>query len=221
MSKINSQSAYPTDLWYSSIIIPLLSSDGEKLFLRSYHKSYDLLNSHFQSQEQISYCGIACVSTLLNYFLPSEKWNQSNIYSNIARDHMLNGITLSKLSYVIEMCGLSSRIEYCHDETIEEQFREDLKQEKSFIIVNYWRQSKEKDNDYVHRYGHFSLIGGYNPITDDVLILDTNSKRFPHHWLLLKQLIRMMCTYDRMSLMPRGYLNVTHKNQNFICSLTE
>jgi len=231
MTKISSQTDYPIDLWYSSLIIPLSSPVGENLFSTSYHESYDCLNPNFEPQEEIYFCGIACASILLNSLLPSEqKWNQSNIYSTVAKTHMSNGIILSKLSTVLKICGLSSIIRYCEDETIEEEFRRDLKEQKYLIVINYWRQFKEKDNDYIHRYGHFSLIGGFNEKTDHVLILDTNSRRFPHHWLSLKDLVRMMCTYDRISSMTRGYLCVMHQNhqvkfnnqnQNFLFTPTE
>ncbi|CAF4364286.1 unnamed protein product, partial [Rotaria sp. Silwood2] len=142
------------------------------------------------------------------------KWTQSTLYSTVARAHMLNGITLANLSHVLQICGLSSIIRYCEDETIEEQFRHDLQQQDNFIIVNYWRQFQEKDKDYIYRGGHLSLIGGFNKITDYILIMDTSHTRFPHHWLPLKELIRMMSTYDSMAAMPRGYLIVSHPKQN-------
>jgi hypothetical protein len=203
---MSSRNRFPNDLLYSSIIIPLFSPIGEELFSKSFHSSYDYLNPHFEGQESLSYCGIACACIVLKSLLPSQKWNQSTIYSNVAQYHMSNGIILSKLSYVLQVCGLSSLIRYCENETIEEQFRKDLKEEKYFIIVNYWRQYQDKDNGYTHRYGHFSLVGGFNPISDDVLLLDPSVKKFPHHWLSLKNLVRMMCTYDSMSSRNRGYL---------------
>jgi len=212
MSKIISQNSSPRDLWYPSLIIPLFSSAGEEIFATSFHFSYDRLNPHFEPQERIFFCGIACGCILLNTLLPSEKWSQSIIYSNIAKAHISNGIILSKLSYILEMCGLSSIIRYCEDETIEEQFRKDLKEEKCFIIVNYWRQYEVKDKGYIHRGGHYSLIGAFNEKTDDVLIMDTSYPRFSHHWLSLKYLVRMMSTYDQMSSMTRGYLVVMHPN---------
>ncbi|CAF2777195.1 unnamed protein product [Rotaria sp. Silwood2] len=194
------------DLWYPSIIIPLSSSAGQEIFSKSSHIAYDRLNPHFEVQEHLSFCGIACASILLNTLLPYQNWSQSIIYSNIARNHMSNGITLLKLSYVLEKCGLQSEIHYCENENIEEQFRKDIKQEKNFIIVNYLRQFKEKDKNHTHRGGHLSLIAGYNQITDHVLILDTSHTRFPHHWLSVKDLIRMMSTYDKMASRSRGYL---------------
>jgi hypothetical protein len=109
MTKKCSENDFPIDLWYSSLIIPLSSSTGENLFSTSYHKSYDYLNPNFEPQEKVFFCGVACASILLNTLLPSEqKWNQSNIYSTVAKDHMSNGIILSELSNVLKICGLSN-----------------------------------------------------------------------------------------------------------------
>ncbi|CAF3817185.1 unnamed protein product [Rotaria sp. Silwood1] len=214
MSKVRSRSDSPIDLWYPSLIIPLSSSSGQELFSTSLHIAYDRLNPHFEPQEQLSFCGVASASILLNTLLPFQKWTQSTLYSTVARAHMLNGITLAKLSHVLQICGLSSIIRYCEDETIEEQFRYDLQQPENFIIVNYWRQFQEKDKNYIHRGGHLSLIGGFNKKTDCVLIMDTSHTRFPHHWLSLKHLVRMMSTYDRMASMPRGYLIINYPKQS-------
>jgi len=112
------------------LIIPLSSSAGKKLFSTSYHKCYDCLNPNFEPQEQVFFCGVACASILQNTLLPSEqKWNQSNIYSTVAKAHMSNGIILSELATVLKICGLSSIIRYCEDQTIEERFRKDLKEQ--------------------------------------------------------------------------------------------
>jgi hypothetical protein len=205
--------SYPVDLWYSSIIIPLSSPTGKELFSKSNYDTYHLLNSHFEPQERVYFCGIACACILLKTLLPSEKWNQNTIYSNVAQNYMSYGITLSNLSNVLRICGLQSTIQYFENEKIEKQFRDDLNQQNSFIIVNYWRQFEVKEKGYTYQGGHFSLIGGFDQTTDHVLILDPSHTRFPHHWLPLKHLIRMICTYDKMSSMPRGYLIVTHPNE--------
>ncbi|CAF1300548.1 unnamed protein product [Rotaria sp. Silwood1] len=110
------------DLWYPSLIIPLSSSVGQEIFSKSPHVAYDRLNPHFEVQERLSYCGIACASLLLNTLLPYQNWSQSTIYTNVAQNQMSNGITLSKLSYALERCGLRSIIHYCEDKTIEEKF---------------------------------------------------------------------------------------------------
>jgi hypothetical protein len=209
VSKMSDRSRFPVDLWYPSIIIPLSSSTGEELFSKSNHDIYDRLNFHFEPQEQVSFCGIACACILLKTLAPFQTWNQTTLHSNVARNYMLNGITLSNLCDVLRVCGLRSIIRHCDNETIEKQFREDLKQEKSFLVINYWRQFEIKERNYTYQGGHFSLVGGFDPTTDNVLILDPNHRRFPHHWVPLKYLIRMMCTYDTMSSMSRGYLIVS------------
>ncbi|UJR35115.1 hypothetical protein I4U23_027886 [Adineta vaga] len=204
----------PTDLWYPSVIIPLSSSSGEEFFSQSFHIAYDYLNSYFEYQEHLSFCGIACISTLLKTLLPIQKWNQSLIYSTIAKDYMSNGITLINLAKILHLCGISSQIHYCQNYSYEKIFREDLLNENNFIIINYWRQYYIRDKDYIHQSGHFALIGGFNPKTDHVLILDPNNIRFPHHWLSLKDLVRMMCTEDKMASESRGYLIINHSKIN-------
>ncbi|CAF4065606.1 unnamed protein product [Adineta steineri] len=127
---------------------------------------------------------------------------------------MLHGITLTNLSNVLRKCGSSSIIRHCEDETIEEQFRRDIKNEQNFLIVNYWRQFEGNDKNYPLRYGHFSLVAAFDEITDQVLLLDTSNAKHPQHWLGVKQLIRMMSTFDRTATMSRGYLIVNHTKNN-------
>ncbi|CAF3225496.1 unnamed protein product, partial [Rotaria sp. Silwood2] len=184
------------------------------LFSTSFHVAYNYLNPHFEGQEHLSFCDIACASTILNTLFPSQKLNQSIIYSYVAKAHMSNGITLAKLSLFFQICGVYSIIRYSDHENFEEQFREDIKKQDNFIIVNYWRQYYINEKDYIHKSGHFALIAGFDQKTDYVLILDPNATRFPHHWLPLKHLVRMMSTYDKMASMPRGYLIITHQNNN-------
>ncbi|CAF1259048.1 unnamed protein product [Adineta ricciae] len=211
MEKSWSRTDLPIDLYYTSIIIPLDSPIGQEIFSKSFHSSYDNLHENFQYQEHLSFCGIACISTLLNTILSNEKSNQQMIYSTIAKDFMFNGITLTNLSNVLKYYGISSQIKYSQDKKIEEEFRRDLNREDIFLIVNYWRQYHIKENDYLHQSGHFCLIGGFNSITDHVLLLDPNNKRFPHHWLSIKHLIQMISTYDQMASMSRGYLIINRQ----------
>ncbi len=88
MSKISPRDRFPTDLWYSSILIPLSSPVGEELFSKSLHRAYDYLNPHFEGQEQLSYCGMACACILLKSLIPSQKWSQSKISSDILQSQM-------------------------------------------------------------------------------------------------------------------------------------
>ena len=137
MAKSSPKTDLPIDLDYTSIIIPLDSSIGQEIFSKSFHSSYENLYGNFQYQEQLSFCGIACVSTLLNIILSNEKSNQQMIYSTIAKNLMFNGITLTNLSNVLKHYGISSQIKYAQDEKIEEEFRRDLNHENNFLIVNY------------------------------------------------------------------------------------
>ncbi|CAF1011974.1 unnamed protein product [Adineta steineri] len=208
------RSRSPVDLWYLSLITPLSSPIGQQIFARSFHCAFDRLHPYFEAQERNYFCGVACASILLNTLSSSPKWTQSTLYSTVAQAYMLHGITLTNLSNVLRKCGLSSIIRHCEDETIEEQFRRDIKNEQNFLIVNYWRQFEGNDKNYPLRYGHFSLVAAFDEITDQVLLLDTSNAKHPQHWLGVKQLIRMMSTFDRTATMSRGYLIVNHTKNN-------
>ena len=214
MSISQHRSRSPVDLWYLSLITPLSSSTGEQIFSTSLHAAFDRLHRHFEPQERIYFCGVACASILLNTLRSSPKWTQSSLYSTVAEAYMLNGITLANLSHVLATCGLPSTIRYCEDERIEEQFRRDIRNQQNFIIVNHWRQFEGRDKGHSYRYGHFSLVAAFEEATDQVLLFDTSNVRHPQHWLGLKQLVRMMCTCDRTAAMSRGYLIVVDPEAN-------
>lgn len=73
---------------------------------------------------------------------------------------------------------------------------------EGFIIVNYWRQLEG------HKGGHICVIGGFDPKSNSILILDTNAKRFPLHWISLENFLPLLCKVDRNVNLPRGYLVV-------------
>jgi len=88
-------------------------------------------------------------------------------------------------------------------------FRSDLKATLAstarMIISNFIRKVGD------HRGGHISPIVAYNPETDDLLLLDTNAKRIQPHWIPLRVFVILMCTEDKGSEQPRGYLIVENK----------
>ena len=153
-------------------------------------------------------------SILLNTLLSSPTWTQSTLHSRIAHAYIFHGITLTNLSHILSICGLPTIIRYCDDERIEEQFRHDVKNQQNFIVVNYWRQFEGTDKDHPLRYGHFSLVAAFDEETDQVLLFDTSNVKHPQHWLEVKQLVRMMCTFDRTAAMSRGYLIAVDSNEN-------
>ena len=120
----------------------------------------------------------------------------------------------TNLAHILSICGLPTIIRYCEGERIEKQFRHDVKNQQNFIVVNYWRQFAGNDKDHSLRYGHFSLVAAFDEATDQVLLLDTSNARHLQHWLGVKQLVRMMCTFDRTASMSRGCLIAIEPNEN-------
>ena len=214
MFKYHHRSRSPVDLWYLSLITPLSSRTGQQIFATSLHCAFDRLFPHFELQERIYFCGVACASTLLNTLLSSPKWTQSTLHSEVAQAYILHGITLANLAHVLSICGLPTIIRYCDDEKIEERFRQDIKNQQNFVVVNYWRQFEGSDKEHPLRYGHFGLLAAFDETTDQVLLFDTSNAKHPQHWLGVKQLVRMMSTFDRTAAMSRGYLIAVDPNES-------
>ena len=210
MSEKEQGTSSPDDLWYPSLIISLNSRYGQHLLSSSSSSfAYKRLLSHFEPQQRSDFCGIASGVILLKRLQPKYKWTQSNLHATIAPTSKSGGMTLPQLSDMLEKCDVSSIIRYCHDEKIEEQFRRDMKEAQNLVIVNYWRQYEEGENNEIQRSGHFSPIGAFHEKTDRVLIMDTYQPHFPHHWVKVKELMRMMRAKDEEENAPRGYLIVT------------
>ncbi len=52
--------------------------------------------------------------------------------------------------------------------------------------------------------GHISPIGAFDPSNGHVFVVDTNSKRFPPHWIDFHAFVPLMCKIDRTCDQPRG-----------------
>ncbi|CAE7660692.1 unnamed protein product [Symbiodinium necroappetens] len=64
--------------------------------------------------------------------------------------------------------------------------------------------------------GHWSPIGGWSD--GHVLILDTNDTRLPPHWVKLETLTKSMCSLNRATGKPRGYLLLRRGEVCGVCS---
>ncbi|CAJ1367437.1 unnamed protein product [Effrenium voratum] len=62
------------------------------------------------------------------------------------------------------------------------------------ILVNYFRLGG----------GHWSPLAGWSD--GHVLILDTNQQRLPPHWVRLQTLVESLCSYNKVTGNPRGYV---------------
>lgn len=54
--------------------------------------------------------------------------------------------------------------------------------------------------------GHFTLVGGYHPKRDLILVLETATFKYPMHWAPLTAIYNGMCSLDKATGKPRGYM---------------
>ncbi len=66
--------------------------------------------------------------------------------------------------------------------------------EESVLVVSYNRKALGQTGS-----GHFSPIGGYEPSTDRVLIMDVARFKYPPHWTKLPLLYTAMTGLDTVS----------------------
>ncbi len=78
-----------------------------------------------------------------------------------------------------------------------------LKNDFDFMIVNYHRSAIGQTGG-----GHISPIAAYHQQTDQFLILDVSSYKYPPVWVSATMLWNAMNTGDAVSDQTRGYLIV-------------
>ena len=66
------------------------------------------------------------------------------------------------------------------------------RQGEQFMVASYSRKMLGQTGD-----GHFSPVAGYNPYSDQVLILDTARFKYPPHWVPLRLLWQAMQAVDK------------------------
>ncbi|GIL66083.1 hypothetical protein Vafri_19692 [Volvox africanus] len=85
--------------------------------------------------------------------------------------------------------------------TFRQVLREVCACEDRHMVVSYSRKRFMQSGD-----GHFSPIGGYNPVRDMVLILDVARFKYSPHWVRVDELIEAMGMLDPAIGRPRGFI---------------
>lgn len=69
------------------------------------------------------------------------------------------------------------------------------------LVVSYHRGALGQTGE-----GHFSPLGGYDPASDHVLVLDVARFKYPPHWVPLPALYAAMQPHDSSTGRPRGWV---------------
>jgi len=218
------QSASPES---ASAPIPLREPAGQELLFHSDARAdYGFLSQDFETQANLSYCGVATLVMVLNSLgvpappMPNHPgyrfWTQDNLFGGPGGERFLRaeqvrreGMTLAQLHGWSSDHGLVVR-RFQGNRLSLEQFRqllrEGLRDRGDRLIVNYLRSAVDQQGS-----GHISPIAAYDSRSDRVLILDVARYRYPAVWVKSEALWRAMGEVDKASGQGRGLLILSWK----------
>ncbi|MEM1263489.1 MAG: phytochelatin synthase family protein [Pseudomonadota bacterium] len=200
------------DLVLPPTLVSVESPEGTALLESSnYTADFDALDRSFVTQNYISFCGVASSVTVLNAL--GKESSQADFFTDAASDVRsrfqvtFGGMTLEQLDGLLQAHGVETTALH-GDELSLAEFRtiveQNLSTDGDFLLVNYQR----KDLDQVGS-GHISPIAAYNAASDQVLVLDTASFKYPYTWVPLERLYEALHDVDSASGKPRGILEAT------------
>jgi glutathione gamma-glutamylcysteinyltransferase len=165
-------------------------------------------------QSEPAFCGLGSLSMVLNALEidPKRKWRGVwRWYSDDMLECCLPlekvkevGMTFQQLAATARGNGLHVIAKQAHQTTYQE-FLADLdqvtKSKDLHMVVSFSRSSLHQTGD-----GHFSPIGAYSPIENQVLVMDTARFKYPSYFVDSKQLYDAMLPLDQSTMLPRGYM---------------
>lgn len=203
-----------------SSLINFESSEGLAYLKENLNTNALKLLSHFTTQKTPTYCGVASIVMVLNasgkdapidaYHAPYHYYTQDNVFNNQIKKIITpekiqqKGITLAKLSQIIQSYGLKTTTFYANELTLEE-FRQIVKSaisNQKFIIVNFLRTKLHQIGG-----GHHSLLAAYDKRTDRFLLLDVARYKYPVYWVKTEDLWKAIYTKDEGRY--RGFIIIT------------
>ncbi|MEO1068463.1 MAG: phytochelatin synthase family protein [Cyanobacteria bacterium J06638_6] len=203
-------------------LTPLTESEGQVLLQNSEAKAdFVPLTSHFVTQDNQAFCGVASVVMMLNALgVPAPlapEWDrayftQENVFNDqteaiIGRDTIARqGLTLAELAGILEIYPVQAEIYYGSDVSLAEfrdLIRTNLETSGNYVVINYLRRAIGQE-----RGGHISPLAAYDADTDQFLILDVSRYKYPPVWVQAETLWQSVNTVDSVSSMTRGFLLV-------------
>lgn len=216
----------PQTLPLPNTLINLNSQMGETLLIKSNaRQDYFPLSIHFETQDNLAYCGVASMVMVLNALsIPAPPTDRFGDYHIFTQDNVLNeqtekvlptaiisrqGMTLDQLGQLLETYPLNAEVYHASEITLD-QFRnkvvENLQDSNNFVLVNYLRKTIGQE-----RGGHISPIAAYNEQDDRFLILDVSRYKYPPIWVKAEELWQAMATVDSTSEKSRGFVLINRR----------
>lgn len=204
-------------------LISLTSPEGQALLQESEAQAdYVALVSHFVTQQNPAFCGVATMAMVLNALqVPAPiapQWERNYFTQN----NLLNatteaiiprtvirrqGMTLAELAGVFESHATTVEIHYGSDvdlETFRSVLVQNLAEPGNFVAINYLRRAIAQE-----RGGHISPLAAYDAQSDRFLILDVSRYKYPPVWVEAETLWQAIRTTDSVSGKTRGFLTIS------------
>ncbi|KAF7062480.1 hypothetical protein CFC21_069074 [Triticum aestivum] len=204
--------------------VEFASPEGRRLFAEALEagtmEGFFSLVSHFQTQSEPAFCGLASIAVVLNALAidPGRRWKgpwrwfDESMLDCCEPLHVVRsqGITFGKVVCLARCAGASVRCFRADHATVHD-LRAHLARCASshdcHLIASYHRGHFKQTGG-----GHFSPIGGYHAGTDRALILDVARFKYPPHWVPLTLLWEAMNTTDKATGLLRGFMLVSRHN---------
>eukprot|EP00980_Cylindrotheca_fusiformis_P010145 scaffold2253_cov119-Cylindrotheca_fusiformis.AAC.20 len=206
------------------------SPEGKQIFASALAnnglKSFYSLIQQFSTQTEPAYCGLTTLALVLNALSvdPLVNWkgpwrwfSEEMLNCCVAlEDVKKSGITLQDFSCLARCQGLTVDVRYADDQGLA-QFRQAVADacletppttvlDEKVLVVSYSRKVLSQTGS-----GHFSPIAAYDPVSDQVLILDTARFKYGAHWTKLELLYDAMKPVDVATGKSRGYTLLSFK----------
>jgi len=196
------------------------------------------LIDYYEPQEHGAYCGIASAAIVMNYATQSKRFTQQDIAQYVYSSSWNSGqgarygLSLDQVGDIISHYGIQCTVYHVQPEQLSHYYDVLLRAlqpasnpntgTRTAVIGNYWRQFDG------WRGGHFSPFNGSRCVEDrgqlsdamerdgsqervvETMVLDTQPKRAPIHWIPLTSLISMMSRADSTSKQTRGFIVVEY-----------
>jgi hypothetical protein len=211
--------------------ISLQSPAGTRLLDESDARSdFYALIPHMNSQQKLSYCGVATAVTVLNTLQPTNTplcetlegkvayFDQSNFFSKQVEEVVpqsvvaKKGFTLEQWAAAVGSYGVKTEAWHCGEAGGQAGFAAFLTRAKAalrstnqFLVVNFQRKALGQAGNS----GHFSPVGAYNEKEARFLVLDVAPFKYAFFWVDAKLLWNAMNTEDNVSRKNRGFVIVS------------
>lgn len=210
-----------------SSLVDFRSDQGERLLVEAdAREAYFPLASHFVTQENRSFCGVASMTMVLNALqvkapevpelTPYRTFTQTNVLDEATEEIVprarirKQGMSLNQLAALLATKSVDVSVHHAGSSTLDEfrdQAQDHLARPGRYVIVNYLRNSIGQEGG-----GHHSPLGAYHRETDRFLILDVARYKYPPVWVKADDLFGAMTAQDADAReKTRGYLLVTGK----------